>query len=147
MVPRGWILITFVSPTYPEKYQDIWWIGTTSCTDIHGFQMLTFPVYPHHEVDICGFERNALITIERIAFKLGAGTPALARMHVNPNLFLVKSLKEKKKPLDIALTPLWFSDFGPNCSMRTCLHNKDSSSITTTPFFGSLFQGIAYPNL
>lgn len=53
--------------------------------------MLTFPVYPHHEVDICGFERNALITIERIAFKLGADTRVHERMYnVNPNLFLVK---------------------------------------------------------
>lgn len=76
--------------------------------------MLTFLVYPHHEVDICGFERNALITIERIAFKLGAGTPALERMYnVNPNLFLVKSLKDKEKPFNIALTPLSFSDFAP----------------------------------
>lgn len=59
--------------------------------------MLTFPVYPHHEVDICGFERNALITIERIAFKLGAGSPVLERMHnVNPNLFLKKSIEKKE---------------------------------------------------
>lgn len=82
--------------------------------------MLTFPVHPHHEVDICGFERNALITIERIAFKLGAGTPALERMYnVNPNLFLAKSLKDKKKLFNIALTPLWFSDFAPNSYMVT----------------------------
>lgn len=59
--------------------------------------MLTFPVYPHHEVDICGFERNALITIERIAFKLGADTWVHERMYnVNPNLFLVKYLIKKK---------------------------------------------------
>lgn len=82
--------------------------------------MLTFPVYPHHEVDICGFKRYALLTIERIAFKFGAGVPALARMYnVNLNLFSVKSLRDKKKKTFNIPLSAWYSEFTLNSETLT----------------------------